>query len=569
MNILRWKRKSKKKIKFKTLILFIFSLIMTTFAWFAYSKVLNTTMNLHMASWNMEYYIGEDKKTNPIGINIDTLYPTMPEQTVTVDIKNNGEKLVDIEHQVLSVTIIGTSYEILYEGQTKTSDNYIVIAPSVLSTDLATGKAIYKNVITNDISKFPFTIEVEHSAQVAAGGQGYLKVIVNWGGDNNELDSEWGYRVGEYFANNPTATSAISVQLSIDSYQADPDGGELVETLPTTLQTAPYLPTGFTRVPGTSLDTGLVITDASGNEYVWVEVPKNTTVYDTAGINITAFSDEEYTKIENDLKAYSSAYNTRDDAYTSYKAIGLSDDNYKALKKNALKSIYQNGGFYIGRYETGIESSFRTGQSESTPTETPVIKANAYPFNYVTCGQAQEIANKKSTADYTNSLMFGFQWDLVMKYLETSSAVSGDEINTDSTSWGNYKNNKYNITKTNARYSFDNGATWSQVNSENVAYEKTTEGNIMLTTGSNSVFSKQNIYDLVGNMAEWTLNVVFNGSTPVGGNGGDYLADGTTSASHRSTTYDSTSGLKQVGFRIAMFSNVYNGAVGKDNSSEN
>ena len=73
MNILRWKRKSKKKIKFKTLILFIFSLIMTTFAWFAYSKVIEPTLNIHVASWDIEYYIGETKQTNEIGINMQLL----------------------------------------------------------------------------------------------------------------------------------------------------------------------------------------------------------------------------------------------------------------------------------------------------------------------------------------------------------------------------------------------------------------------------------------------------------------------------------------------------------------
>ena len=82
MNILRWRRKSKKKIRLKTLILVIFSLIMTTFAWFAYSKVLDTTLNLHVASWDMKYSIGGTSVENPIGIDISTLYPTMEEQSV-------------------------------------------------------------------------------------------------------------------------------------------------------------------------------------------------------------------------------------------------------------------------------------------------------------------------------------------------------------------------------------------------------------------------------------------------------------------------------------------------------
>ena len=60
------------------------------------------------------------------------------------------------------------------------------------------------------------------------------------------------------------------------------------------------LPEGFapTKIEGEdSISEGLVITDGYGNEYVWVEVPKADEVYQTAGLSITAFTDEEYGKI--------------------------------------------------------------------------------------------------------------------------------------------------------------------------------------------------------------------------------------------------------------------------------
>lgn len=574
MNVLRWKRKSKKKIKLRTLILFIFSLIMTTFAWFAYSKVLNTTLNIHMASWDMEYFIGADEKTNPISVEIPTLYPTMEEQSVTIDIKNNGEKLVDIAYQVQSVTIAGISFEILQQGEANTTEKYIVLAPPVLETITTTDEAtqetttesIYKGVITSDITKFPFTIDVEHSSQVEAkdtngSGEGYLTITVNWVGDNNDLDSEWGYIVGDYFINNPDATSAMSIVLSIDSYQADPAGTTITETLPSTTETEPFLPTGFSRVAGTNLETGFVIKDSSGNEYVWVEVPKNTTVYATAGLSLdldNLAGDDltaAYTSIETDLKNYSAAYRTRDDIYTSFDAIGMGESRYNTLKQTLLKTIYQKGGFYIGRYETGIADSFRTAASASTPTETAVIKAGAYPYNYVTCAQAQTLANGMASGSHESSLMFGLQWDLVMKYLETKG-TSTNSLKTDSTIWGNYRNNIYNVTATNAQYSLDNGRTWGVS-----PYEKKTEGTVLCTTGSNSIFSKQNIYDLAGNLTEWTFNLVFNGSTPVGGNGGNYQDNGNVSANYRydsnnaTSTNDlnSTSVGYKIGFRVTIY----------------
>ena len=575
MNILRWKRKSKKKIRLKTLILVIFSLIMTTFAWFAYSKILDTTLNIHMASWDMEYYIGATKQENPedgILMEIDTLYPTMDEQSVTVDIINNGEQLVDIAYQVKAVTIAGIDFEILYEGQTNTEDNYIVLASTVLenktSTDPITGatitEEIYRGVITSDIEKFPFTLEVEHSAQVEpkdanGSGEGYLKLTVNWVGDNNDLDSEWGYIVGEYLANNPTATSAMSVVISIDSYQADPNGVTITETLPSTIETIPFLPTGFSRVAGTSLETGLVIKDASGNEYVWVEVPKNATVYATAGLtlDLDTLTGEPlttaYTKIETDLKNYSATYRTRDDVYTSHDAIGIGETKYDTLKQAMLKTIYQRGGFYIGRYETGIATGSRT--SATTVSETPVIKAGAYPFTYISCSEAYVLASGMASGSYNSSLLFGLQWDLVLKYLETKG-TSANLLKTDSSTLGNYNNNICNITAPTSKYSLDKGATWL-----GAPYEKLIEGDVLFTTGSNSIFSRQNIHDIAGNVSEWTFNITYNGNPPVGGNGGNYEDKGTVPANYISDQYNSE-GVKdisnnsvghKVGFRVTIY----------------
>ena len=545
MNILRWKRKSKKKIKFKTLILFIFSLIMTTFAWFAYSKVLNTTLNIHVAAWDMEYYIGTEKQTNPIGISIDALYPTMDEKSVTIDIKNNGEKKVDIEYHVESVTIAGISFELVQEGQTNTTENYISITPSVLQVDGTT----IKGAITNDLTKFPFTIEVEHSAQVVSNGQGYLTVTVNWIGDNDELDSEWGYIVGEYLKDKEPGTPAMTIELNIDSYQTDPTIGTVTETLPSTTETTPYLPTGFTRVPGTTLNTGLVIKDASENQYVWIEVPKTSTVYATTGLGLTEFSDTEYTSIETDLKTYAGTYRngtSHVDLYPSgsgYRAVGLSIDNYTALKQQMLQSIYLNGGFYIGRYETGIEGSYRT-KATSTVGETPVIKPNAYPFNYITCAQAQTLASGMSSGQYSSSLMFGIQWDLVLKYLETKGTGTS-ALNSNSTSWGNYNNNIYYITNSNAKYY---GTVWNPA-----PYDKSTASNILLSTGASSTFSKQNISDLAGNMWEWTLEYSSSTDTPSVYRGSSFDENGSSSpASTRESIAIDNSAI-DIGFRVTIY----------------
>lgn len=563
MNILRWKRKSKKKIPYKTILLFIFSLIMTTFAWFAYSKIIEPTLKMHMSSWDMEYYIGSEKKTNPISLEIPILYPTMEEQTVVVDIHNNGEKQVDIDFQVKSLTIAGTTYEGVSEGFEPTTNKYITIAPSVIKTDETTSKQICKGAVTNDVTKFPFTIEIEHSAQVGAvtednygtkiPGEGYLKVTVNWIGDNDKLDSEWGYIVGDYLANHPEVSSAMSIVLSIDSYQVDPEGTEIETIMPTTSTTRPYLPEGYTRVPGTSLTTGLVVEDSNGNQYVWVEVPKSSAIYTTAGLSITNFTEDDYNKIETDLRNYVSTYSTRVDTYYNYDAIGVSELNYTELKQKMLKSIYTYGGFYIGRYETGVENEPRTKATSTTPSDTPVIKPHVYSYNWVTCPQAHTIAGRLTQNEYTTSLMFGLQWDLVMKYLETQGILQL-ALKTDSTQYGNYLNNTYTITNSKAKY---NQSTTGWLNLDSM-FDKNANAEVLIGSGANSGFCMQNIYDLAGNLSEWTYNVSYDSSirTYVGGNGGNYMTAGDTTTASSFGNYSTKTGLKNIGFRIALISGI-------------
>ena len=126
-------------------------------------------------------------------------------------------------------------------------------------------------------------------------------------------------------------------------------------------KTIPYYPDNtFTKVAGTDLSTGLVIKDTSGNEYVWIEVPKTTGVYPTAGLKITNFTETEYTAIETDLHTYTDYYRngtSAKDEYYSDDVTGLTSAKYTELKQKMLKSVYENGGFWIGKYEAGIEEN--------------------------------------------------------------------------------------------------------------------------------------------------------------------------------------------------------------------
>ncbi len=314
---------------------------------------------------------------------------------------------------------------------------------------------------------------------------------------------------------------------------------------PTIEETKPYFPNGFTKEEGTSLDTGLVMKDSVGNEYVWIEVPRKKEVYTTAGLNITEFSEEELLSIKTDLIKYATDY--RDSNYDDIwrDGCGVEEAEYSVMYNKMLKSVYQNGGFWIGRYEIGIdentERNFGVDQSTEHPTtgQTPVIKKNKVPYNWIKCSQAEEIAETFAPTGYTSSLMFGLQWDLVCKHLETKGTNPGNAadslqnaIKSNSNDWGNYSDASFTVTNADAMYSEDYGASWKKVSEEtNKEYTKP-ESKILLTTGAEVRNSMLNIYDLAGNLMEFTLAGSLKINIACVSRGGYYYSESNTSPAY-------------------------------------
>ena len=369
--------------------------------------------------------------------------------------------------------------------------------------DEATATYTVKN-LSSDIS-------ADLTAEATSSNQTYFEVICSLEKTTLKAQEETTLKVTVRLLKTPIdetkedLNSDIEVTLTAEPKQPgeETNGGS---TSVSSNETRPYLPTGFTQVKGTTLKNGLTIQDSTGNQYVWVEVPKTGKVYPTAGLNITEFTTDEYTAIEADLHTYTNDYRNG----TSYKdeyysEVGLTNDQYTNLKKTMLKSVYQNGGFYIGKYETGIENKPKTsGSADTAPTETPVIKRNAYPYNYVTCSQAQTLASNMESGNHTSSLMFGVQWDLVLKYLETKGTSQVD-LKTDSTSWGNYYNNAWNITNSNSKYAIYDDKLENFDWTSGAYGIKDSDTIVLLSTGASDDFSKQGIYDLAGNVFEMTL----------------------------------------------------------------
>ena len=128
-----------------------------------------------------------------------------------------------------------------------------------------------------------------------------------------------------------------------------------------------------------------------------MKVQITATVYPTAGLNITKFTTDEYTKIENDLHTYTSTYrngtNYKDEwnEDTNNTADWYTQEQYTAQKQKMLKSVYQNGGFWVARYEAGLTEENKRTSKTPAPTIKPQSKENIIPYNYVTRPQAKKL----------------------------------------------------------------------------------------------------------------------------------------------------------------------------------
>ena len=347
------------------------------------------------------------------------------------------------------------------------------------------------------------------------------------------------------------------------------------------------MPTNVTILENDA-NKGIVIKDKNNNEWVWVEVPK-TTVFTGVTIDTTVtLTEQNYTDIKNKLIAYATTYregkagqgcNWIDEWYAkdgstlvtastsnlteAQKALtngcGLTYDEYKTAYQKMLKSVYAYGGFWIGRYEAGIEGTTTETTNARTDTSARITigtspkaisQKDAIPYNYVYCSEAQALAKEMTpNSKYTSSLMFGIQWDLVCKYLEVKGKLATANINFDSSGWGNYSDVTRTISSNKAKQTTNKGRTWTAITGTKPA------SSVLLTAGASEETNKMNIYDFAGNEWEWTLEKTSDNSKPCAYRGGDYGFTGTYNAASNRVFNYTTNADYGVGFRSTLYVN--------------
>ena len=269
----------------------------------------------------------------------------------------------------------------------------------------------------------------------------------------------------------------------------------------------------------TGWNEGLVIQDGSGNQFVWVPVD---------GTNVT----------------YDYHYNVGSQGSTSAEQslpIGVSSEETQ---------ITTYKGFYIARYEAGIPSDGKLEKTTSRNVDgTPVSKKNQVPWNYISWSKAKENAQNMYKLANTNNhvqstLITDRMWETTMQWLEDE--LSSVEIQSDSKSWGNY----YDAAVTGiTEYSTNGGVTWTSKTDNNA---KETSTRWLLKTGNTDYTSRKNIYDLAGNLWEWTNAKYNSSSSNYVGRGGFYGNNGTDyPAAYRN--HSSDTGNNHLGFRCVLY----------------
>ena len=279
--------------------------------------------------------------------------------------------------------------------------------------------------------------------------------------------------------------------------------------------------TGYVIYEGEEAVTDSNVADAqkNRNQYVWVPVPDISKFYGTDAngkkwgkiYTFSSSTSSGYDEItgtqpynwseSNGVMTISSKTNYREpDVVAKYSSTGYDMDSrlktlgigaktthefLNQLEKefnNMVASVEKYGGFYIGRYETG-----------NINQDTPVIqKGNTNISSQTWYNMYKRCKNiKGANTNVETGMIWGNQWDRTLMWLIETGSKTKEQIADDSTSWGNYYN-----------------ATFEYVNSSGSTATKNEGSSTRIPTGSAEYTKANNIYDLVGNVRDWTMEAL-------------------------------------------------------------
>ena len=254
------------------------------------------------------------------------------------------------------------------------------------------------------------------------------------------------------------------------------------------------VPKGFTYVEGTK-ETGTVIEDYKGNEFVWIPV--------------------------DDVSSYKKDFDFP--SYYSASESNTFDDELPNGITNETADVEKYKGFYIGRYEAGVPE----GESTSSNHEgIPVSKKGAVVWTDINYDNAKSNAEQMISNNYVQTgLLTGRAWDTtchwIKDYVET---IADDSSLTDSRFYGNHSDSE------------------SPANVEGSGTKQ--------KAGYSDAWKTKNIYDLAGNVWEWTNEKYDSYRIPRGGSYNFSAKDNPVSYRSRN---NSSSSYGNVGMRPRLY----------------
>ena len=276
------------------------------------------------------------------------------------------------------------------------------------------------------------------------------------------------------------------------------------------------VPAGFKVVNTDDLtvEKGIVVEDSKRNQYVWIpcttedsksqlQFKRTEWVVEVDGADNSRASKDELT--------LTCPENYSDNGLT-YAVVNEIVAQVKAEKD----SVRRNGGYYIGRYEVGDEDGTAVIKADQTPMAS-IIWSTAY-------SKAKGIGGGPGATTY---LCSSYAWDTAINFIQNNGFQNYAKAREDS-----YNENWFD----------------KNVKDSTGKIIKTANKAERLPTGKTT--PKCNIYDMGGNVAEYTTEVMPSTSEPVVMRGGVYLYDG-PAGQRRDGTASGASSL--TGLRATLF----------------
>ena len=259
------------------------------------------------------------------------------------------------------------------------------------------------------------------------------------------------------------------------------------------------VPIGFYYVGG-NLETGVIISDNEADKYDG-KTDKTTWEYNT---NLKG---NQFVWIPCEIGEY-----TKRD-------WGKQNANWETTIEMGEKlQVNKYGGFYVGRYEAGLANNIEevvTTNSNQIYNKAgiPQSKAGQIPWVYIDWNNAKANAESMYRTDYVSSgLITGTQWDVMIKKITQYTDLEENDIITDSSKWGNYRNTEIPY-KGRVSITYYSGGRWNlpkfgeEREGMTSYYGSDSTFGDLLTTGASAVTEKYHIYDVAGNVWEWTEEV--------------------------------------------------------------